>query len=32
MPSAITSAACMVIERLFGDTAYYLQRLAEAVD
>jgi pimeloyl-CoA dehydrogenase small subunit len=22
---------CMVIERLFGDTAYYLQRLAEAV-
>jgi pimeloyl-CoA dehydrogenase small subunit len=23
---------CMVIERLFGDPAYYLQRLAEAVD
>lgn len=23
---------CMVIERLFGDTAYYLQRLAEAVN
>lgn len=22
---------CMVVERLFGDTAYYLQRLAEAV-
>lgn len=23
---------CMVIERLFGDTAYYLQKLAEAVN
>ena len=23
---------CMVIERLFGDSAYYLQRLAEEVE